>query len=197
MENNIDDREIKHSKVLYYEPEFDDIRNNPNKIWMKYDERIRKTLKVMAYWKNFDKEELYQQAYLYFIELCKIYTPFYMGNFIPFDRFLFKNLIIKLRAYIQNYYLKHKREQPTEISERTATSTTGKNDVNDMENKIFVDQLYSLVNERQAKILELTFKGYKQQEIGLALDISQSRVSVIKNRTIKKLKKLLENKDNL
>lgn len=193
MENNVEIEEIKPKKVLFYEPEFEDVRNNPNYIWMKYDERIKKTLKIMAYWKSFDKEELYQQAYIYFVELCQIYTPFYKGNFIPFDRFLFKNLIFKLRAFIQNYYLKHKREQPTELSERTTVSN-GRNDVNDMEDKIFVNQLYSLINERQVKILELTFKGYKQQEIGKMLDISQSRVSVIKKRTIKKLQKLMENK---
>jgi len=194
MDNNLENiEEIKPKKVLFYEAEFEDVRTNPNYIWMKYDERIKKTLKVMAYWKNFDKEELYQQAYIYFVELCQIYTPFYKGNFIPFDRFLFKNLIFKLRAFIQNYYLKHKREQPTELSERT-TSDTGRNDVNDMEDKIFVKQLYSMINDRQVKILELTFKGYKQQEIGKMLDISQSRVSVIKKRTIKKLQKLMENK---
>ncbi len=193
--NNIENIEIETvetRKLLFYEPEYEDVKTNCNYIWMKYDERIRKTLKVMAYWKNFDKDDLYQQAYLYFIELCKIYTPFYNGNFIPFDKFIFKNLIIKLRAYIQNYYSKKKREQPTEISERT--NSTEKNNVIDMENKIFVEQLYSLISERQAKILELTFKGYKQQEIGDMLNISQSRVSVIKKRTIKKLQKLLENK---
>lgn len=193
---NIENIEIKTTenerKVLYYEPEFEDVRNNRNYIWMKYSDRIKKTLKVMAYWKNFDREDLYQQAFLYFVELCDIYTPFYNGNFIPFDRYLFKNLIIKLRAYIQNYYLKSKREQPTEISERT--SSNHKNNVSDMENQIFVEQLYSLISERQAKILELTFKGYKQQEIGDMLNISQSRVSVIKKRTIKKLQLILENK---
>ena len=193
---NIENIEIKTAengrKVLYYEPEFEDVRNNRNYIWMKYSDRIKKTLKVMAYWKNFDREDLYQQAFLYFVELCDIYTPFYNGNFIPFDKYLFKNLIIKLRAYIQNYYLKSKREQPTEISERT--SSNHKNNVSDMENQIFVEQLYSLISERQAKILELTFKGYKQQEIGEMLNISQSRVSVIKKRTIKKLQLILENK---
>ena len=194
--DNIENIEIKsvevEKKVLYYEPEFEDVRTNKNYIWMKYSERIKKTLKVMAYWKNFDRDDLYQQAFLYFVELCDIYTPFYNGNFIPFDKFLFKNLIIKLRAYIQNYYLKNKREQPTEISERT--SATDKNNVADTENKIFVEQLYALISERQAKILELTFKGYKQQEIGEMLNISQSRVSVIKKRTIKKLQRILENK---
>ena len=149
----------------------------------------------MAYWKNFDKDELYQQAYIYFIDLCKIYTPYYNGNFIPFDRFVFKNIIIKSRAYIQNYYLKSKREQPIELPERTTTSSSNKTDINDIENKVFIEYLYSLISERQAEILSLTFQGYKQQEIGNILDISQSRVSVIKKRTLKKLQEILEEND--
>ena len=177
-------------KILYYEPEFDLIKSDPKTVWMRYDERIKKTLKIMAFWKSFDREDLYQQAYIYHVGLCKVYTPFYNGHFYPFDKFLFKNLIIKLRAYIQSYYLKHKREQPTEISERT--NSTAKNNVVDKENEIFVQQLYALVSERQAKILELTFKGYKQQEIGKILNISQSRVSVIKKKTIKILAQILE-----
>ena len=192
---NIDDELEKENiyeerKILYYEPEFDLVRTNPQAVWMKYDERIKKTLKIMAFWKSFDREDLYQQAYIYHVGLCQIYTPFYKGHFYPFDKFLFKNLIIKLRAYIQSYYLKHKREQPTEISERT--SSTERNNVADKENEIFVEQLYALVSERQARILELTFKGYKQQEIGKILNISQSRVSVIKKKTIKILAQILE-----
>lgn len=181
----------KPRKTLFYEPEYEDVKTNPNKIWMKYDVRIRKTLKIMSYWKNFNIDELYQQSYLYFVELCKIYSPYYNGNFYPFDKFLFKNIIIKSRAFIQNYYLKSKREQPTEISERTF-SGGAKNGISDKENSIFIEYLYSLITERQAEILTLTFQGYKQQEIGKMLDISQSRVSVIKKRTLNKLKKILE-----
>lgn len=193
---DVEEEEIEElltpKKLLWYEPEYEDVKENPNVLWIKYDERIRKTLKIMAYWKNFDKDELYQQAYIYFIDLCKIYTPYYNGNFIPFDRFVFKNIIIKSRAYIQNYYLKSKREQPIELPDRTTTNSSNKTDINDIENKVFIEYLYSLISERQAEILSLTFQGYKQQEIGNILDISQSRVSVIKKRTLKKLQEILE-----
>lgn len=191
---NVDKFGYNVKRTLWYEPEYEEVKSSPNVIWMRYDERIKKTLKIMAYWKNFNMDELYQQAYIYFIDLCKIYIPYYEGNFIPFDKFLFKNLIIKLRAYIQNYYLKNKREQPTEISERTISGNS-RNDISDLENKIFTEYVYSLIDERQSKILDLTYKGYKQQEIGKILDISQSRVSVIKKRTIKQLQKILNKKE--
>lgn len=178
-------REIEPKKVVYYCPQYDDIKSNPNKIWDYYDTRIQKTLKVMSYWKSFSMEDLYQQAYIHFVELCEIYLPFYNNKFYPFDRYVFKNIIIKLRAYIQNYYLKSKREQPTEISERTNGMVL--DDIKDADNRLLKQQLFSDLSDRQIDILELTYQGYKQQEVGEILDISQSRVSVIKKKTIKTL----------
>lgn len=191
-----DENCIEPKKVLFYEPEYEDVKNDPNKVWLKYSDRIRKTLKIMAYWKNFDIEELYQQAYIYYVDLCKIYIPFYQGSFIPFDKYIFKNIIIKLRAFIQNYYLKYKREQPTEINERTLKSSN-KSDMENMNDKLFIEYIYSLISKRQQQILDLTYKGYKQQEIGEMLDISQSRVSVIKKRTIRQIQSILEKKGKL
>ena len=136
---------------------------------------------------NFDREELFQQAFVFYVDLCKIYIPYYNGKFYPFDRYLFKNLIIKLRAYIQNYYLKNKREQPTEFSERTLSSKIV-DDIKEIDNKILVDQMYDLMDERQKDILDYTYRGYKQQEVGEILDISQSRVSVIKKKALVMLK---------
>ena len=189
VENEIieDEKEIKQKKVVYYCPQYDDIKSNPNKIWMYYDERIKKTLKVMSYWKSFDIDDLYQQAYIHFIELSKTYLPYYNNKFYPFDRYIFKNIIIKLRAYIQNYYLKSKREQPTEFSERTLGGAIY-DDIKDADNRLMVQQIYNDLTQRQIDILDLSYKGYKQQEVGEILDISQSRVSVIKKKTIKALR---------
>lgn len=197
IENSDDNNEplkgIKPDSQLFYCPEYEDVKDNINVIWNKYDIRIQKTLKIMAYWKSFDMTELYQQAYIYFVNLCKIYIPYYEGHFIPFDKFLFKNLIIKLRAYIQNYYVKSKREQPTEICERTVSGNQ-RNEIVDLEDQLFIKYMYSLINKRQEQILDLTFQGWKQQEIGKKLNISQSRVSVIKKRTINQLKKIMKQK---
>ena len=92
-------------KELPIEADYHLIKNEPNAMWFKYEEKIRKVTTSLGYWKNFDSDELYQQAYMYFVDFCKNYDPYYNGNFIPFDKYLFKNLIIKLRAYIQSYYL--------------------------------------------------------------------------------------------
>ena len=84
--------DIQIKKVIYYCPEYDDVRNNKVKVWMFYDERIKKTLKVMSYWKNYDKNDLYQQGYIFFDDLCDIYIPYYGGKFYPFDRYVFNSL---------------------------------------------------------------------------------------------------------
>jgi len=177
--------------VIPFESDYQDVKEDPNLMWFKYEDKIRKIINGLSYWKNFDKDELIQQAYIYFIEFCKIYDPYYMGNFIPFDKFLFKNLIIKLRAFIQRFYFKTKREQPTEFSEYT-TQSTARNNILEAEDKIYNEYIYSLISTRQQQILDLSLKGYKQQEIGEKLDISQSRVSVIKKKTLSRLNELLD-----
>ncbi len=179
--------------IIPFEEDYEDIKDSSNLIWFKYEDKIRKIINGLSYWKNFDKDELIQQAYIYFIEFCKIYDPYYNGNFIPFDKFLFKNLIIKLRAYIQRYYFKTKREQPTEFSEY-ATQSSARNNILEAEDKIYSEYIYSLISKRQQQILDLSLKGYKQQEIGEKLDISQSRVSVIKKKTLSKLNEILDSK---
>lgn len=189
------DEQISEVVIIPFEEDFEDVKNDPNFIWFKYEDKIRKIINGLSYWKNFNSDELIQQSYIYFVEFCRIYDPFYNGNFIPFDKFLFKNLIIKLRAYIQRYYFKEKREQPTEFSEYVSNSfnNLNKNNIDDVEEKLHSDYLYSLISERQREILKLSIEGYKQQEIGEILDISQSRVSVIKKKTLNKFKEILEN----
>lgn len=186
--------DFMNTEIVPFEYDYEIIKSTPNDIWFKYEEKIHKVISGLSYWKNFDHEELVQQSYVYFIELCKSYDPYYNGNFIPFDKFLFKNLIFKLRAYIQRYYFKRKREQPVEFTEYSVMCSS-RNNIQEAENKIYSEFLYSLITDRQQQILELTLQGYKQQEIGEILNISQSRVSVIKNKTLNKLNDILNNND--
>jgi len=190
-------KELVQERLIPFEEEYFDVMNNPNFIWNKYEEKMQRIVHKLAYWKSFSKEDLFQQAYIYFIYFCKQYDPYYRNGFIPFDKYLFKNMIIKLRAFIQRFYVKNRREQPVEFSEYTPEHMSSEdqisNDIEDTNDKIYGEYIYSLVSGRQRQILELSLKGYKQQEIGKILDISQSRVSVIKKKTLEKLQELLEN----
>ena len=51
-----------------------------------------------------------------------------------------------------------------------------------------------MLNKRQKEVIGLTLEGYKQQEIGKKLKISQSRVSVIKKKALKELYMILDEK---
>ena len=179
---------------LQFEPLYELIKNNPNEVWGIYEEKIRKIINGLSYWKNFDKNELLQQSYIYFIEFCVIYDPYYNGGFIPFDKFLFKNLIMKLRAYIQRYYFKTKREQPSEFSEYLSISST-KNNITETDDKMYSEYIYSLITKRQREILDLSIQGYRQSEIGEILSISQSRVSVIRRKCLNRLSEVLNQKE--
>lgn len=181
-----------NDNLVIFEEDYEDVKTNPNAIWFKYEEKIQKIIKGLSYSKNFDSEELIQESYIYFKSFCQVYDPYYNGNFIPFDKFLFKNLIIKLRAFIQRYYFKRKREQPKDTDEYSHIPTS-KNNILESENKLYAEYIYSLVSDCQRQILELSIKGYKQQEIGEILNISQSRVSVIKKKTLNKLNNMLLN----
>ena len=135
--------------------------------------------------KNFDKEELYQEAYLYFDALCDAYDPYYEGKFYRFDRYLFKNLIMKLRAHIQRYYFKGNREKPSDcyfLLENQTVDTIGIK-----ESDLFIEEVFNSLEERERQVVEMTLSGYKQQEIGDAIDVSQSRVSVIKKKALKNI----------
>jgi len=177
-----------------FEPLYSLVKSKPNEVWEIYEEKIQKSIRALSYYKNFSKDELLQQSYIYFIEFCEIYDCYYNGGFIPFDKFLFKNLIMKLRAYIQRYYFKSKREQPSEFSEYMTTSSS-KNNITETEDKMYSEYIYSLINKRQREILELSMNGFKQSEIGALLHISQSRISVIKKRTLLKLNEVLNAKE--
>ena len=108
-------------------------------------------------------------------------------------------MIIKLRAFIQRYYVRNRREQVTEFSEyqnlaeENLSSDQISNDIEETDERLYNEYVYSLVTPRQKQILSLSFDGYKQQEIGNILGISQSRVSVIRKKTLSKLNEMLQN----
>ena len=174
-----------------FEPDYESIKIDPDAVWEHYEPNINKLVSGMAYWKNFDRADLYQQSYLFFRSLCENYDPFYLGHFFPFDRYLFKNLIIKLRAYIQRGYVKGSREKASEYIDYLLQDAVT-DPIRLKNSKLYIDYIYSLLNDRQKNIVKLSIEGYKQQEIGKKLNISQSRVSVIKKKTIDVLKEMLD-----
>ena len=175
-----------------FEPDYEDIKTRPNDVYFKYLVNIRRLTYNLSRAKNFDRDELDQQAYVYFLQLCECYDPYYMGHFFPFDRYVFKNLIIKLRAFIQRYYYNGKSEKPSSFCEFHLQKVTV-NDVRDADDRLYVDGVYSrLDTDRQRQVIELVVEGYKQNEIGKRLDLSQSRVSTLKRQAIERLSDVLD-----
>lgn len=168
-----------------FEPLYECVKKDKNKIWFYYEEKISHLIGWLGWMKNFDKDELLQQAYIYYHDLCESYDPYYEGKFYKFDRYLFKNLIIKLRAYIQRYYFKGSREKPSDCDFLLQDQVF--DNIKDSESDMYMDYVYSLLDERQQEVVKMTLNGYKQQEIGKKLNISQSRVSVIKKKALKEL----------
>lgn len=184
----------KNEVIIPFESDYQYIKEDHNYMWFKYEERIQKVINGLSYWKNFDKYELMQQAYIYFVEFCKIYDPYYMGNFYPFDKFIFKNLIMKLRAYIQRYYFKNKREEVQDVySLQNPTTFKGATleSIEDIETKELQKELFKYLKPIDAIILKENMKGTKQNDIAIKVGISQSRVSVRLRQTKKILQRVL------
>lgn len=173
-----------------FEPLYEYVKTDKNQVWFFYEEKILRLVGWLGWMKNFNKDDLLQQAYIYFHGLCEAYDPYYDGKFFKFDRYLFKNLIIKLRAYIQRYYFKGNREKPSDCDFLLQNQTV--DDIKDSESEMYLDYIFNLLNDRQQEVIKLTLEGYKQQEIGQKLEISQSRVSVIKKKALKELYMILD-----
>ena len=53
-----------------FEPLYEDVKTDRNKIWFMYEEKIQRLVGWLGWMKSFDKNELLQQAYIYFTVLC-------------------------------------------------------------------------------------------------------------------------------
>ena len=180
-----------HSKTqIPFEEDYEDIKLNRDKIFEKYFLQIEKTMSTLAYYKSANREELIQDSYEIFLEFCNRYNPYYEGNFMKFDRYLFRNLIMKIRAGLQKAYKETDREQPAEIQDFKHTDS--RNDYKRTDDKLFIQYLFTYLTDQQKRIMELYMEGYKQAEIGRMLDLTQSRISVVYKQSIKILREVLD-----
>lgn len=192
-------------EFINWEPLYEDIKASPNDVWFIFEDKIKKFCKSKAYFKNFDVDELIQFAYIYFIEFCKRYDPYYDNKFFPFANSMFAYVIKKTEAYIQRYYFKQKREQPINLYKSDTNAYSDNDKVSDFENKVYnnsqhqVDSikqyedtqyckyLLNLLNEREQKAIKLTLQGRNQTEAAKILNLSQPRFSAITNNALDKL----------
>jgi len=191
----IDEFEFKSNKQVPFEEDYERIKDNPAYIFEKYYVQMQKTMTKLAHMKGIEREELIQESYQYFLKFCERYDPYYQGYFVQFDRYLFKNVIMSIRAGVQKYYLTQNRERPTDSSD--VPEKTGPSDIVNANNKLLMEHLYEYLTDLQKQVLELYSKGYKQHEIGDMLGMSQSRISSIFKHSIKVLRQILSDQNEL
>jgi len=177
--------------VISFEEDYELIKENPNAMWFKYEERIKKICNNISFFKNYPREELIQEAYLIFIKFCKRYDPFYNGKFYPFDRYIFAALIQNLRAHVQHTRFKANREPCTDFLKQDRNSNKNvEYEDNELlktnyslEDEMLYDQslqaFLKTLKKVERIVFEETLNGTKQKEIGEKLKMKQSRVSVI------------------
>jgi DNA-binding NarL/FixJ family response regulator len=74
--------------------------------------------------------------------------------------------------HIPRYYFKGKREKPSEYCEYLLQNQTV-DDTKEVDSEMYLEYVYSLLKDRQCDVVKLTLQGFKQQEIGKKLNISQ------------------------
>lgn len=192
---NIKDFEFKSKKIIPFEEDYERIKDNPAEVFEKYLLQVQKTMTKLAYMKGVERDELIQESYEYFLKFCDRYDPYYQGYFVQFDRYVFKNMIMSIRAGVQKHYLIKHREQATEASDVPEKPVT--TDISNANNKLLMENLYQYLTDLQRQVLELYGKGYKQHEIGTILNMSQSRISAVFKHSIKVLRQILANQSEL
>lgn len=187
--SNTEDFSFNNTQEIPFEEDYELIKNNPYVVYQKYYYKLRKVVSNIAFYKSYNMEDLMQQCYINFVELCELYDPYYQGNFVKFDRYVFSNVMMRLKAYIQKYYKNINREKPSEIQD---FNLDGHNhDMHNAEDKYMVQYVYKYLGKKQQLILKYYYMGYKQQEIAAMLDLNQSKISTIKNQTLKMLQEVM------
>jgi RNA polymerase sigma factor (sigma-70 family) len=164
-----------------FEPLFQTIRDNPNEVWAMFSDIIYIKCSKLAAEKNMELNELFNIAYINFIDLCKRYDPYYNDGFYQFDRYMYWNLDTLLRANIQRYYVKSKREQCTEdgslLNRQESSITYSKFETSsDIDFNIDLNKIKKMLPYQYGEVLELTIEGYGQEKIARMLGMTQPRV---------------------
>jgi RNA polymerase sigma factor (sigma-70 family) len=185
---------MEYNNEIPFEPLYELIKHEPNEVWEIFYLDILKAVKNLAYAKNWDWNDLLQETYLYFRDYCIQYDPYYNGGFIPFHRYifarLFDGLVGKSKAYIQFSYIKYNREVPSEFNEvLNDMYGSSQKDIENFIDSELINNLTKDINKRSKEILLLYYNGCKQNEISKKYNISQSRVSVLINKTILTIRK--------
>lgn len=203
--------EIEFNQNIPFEPSFELAKTNPNKLFKYYYEDIIKVATKFSLYKNFDKNELMQQSYIYFVQYCQKYDPYFGDgdNFYKFKNGVFKHIIQNIKAYTQRYYFKRKREQPVDLFDHDTDDKNNTKEVvfqkfidqNDaietFENKEYLQYLLSFLTKRQQQIVTMLNNGILQDSVAKKFGLSQSRISAINKKSLQKMYKFANNiKDN-
>jgi RNA polymerase sigma factor (sigma-70 family) len=188
-----------------FEPLYDTAKTDPNEIWFTYEKEMIRLCKNLAYNKNFSYDDLLQEAYLLVIKACKIYDPYYNDNFKTLGAFIYGYTEQRLRAYIQCYYIKTKREQPSDFIIKDEHDGFA-NDIlledtydyiGNIDNKLFIEYIFSFLDEREKQIFIMYyFKNMKQHQIAEVLGCRQSRISLILKTCSKLIRQICNAKDS-
>ena len=161
----------------------DDIKLRPSIVWEKYEQRIDKAIVTIFKKHPWDREDLKQEAALFFFKFCNKFDPNHKGNNMNFADAFFYNLYRHLIGYIQKQHIKNNRYNKNE----EITDIEIEHDI-DMNINLLDEELMEIINKFPDKfktILIDIINDIKQKETGEKLNIGQSRVSHLRKTILK------------
>lgn len=166
----------KYDNQIPFEADYEDIKNDPNAVYEKYSINIRKTIISISMKYKFDYMELLSLSYLWFSCLAEKYNPYYNDGFIPFNNYLFANLCMKTKAYINRELFKTNRE-PVIVDEEIRSDIIAQNQYDETTQDVI--NYLNAIPPQYKDLLILKMNGYKQWQLAKHFNISQSRISVL------------------
>jgi RNA polymerase sigma factor (sigma-70 family) len=167
-----------------------------NKLYAQEYNIVCNICKKASKYKNFDYDELHQNAYILFVDICNKYQPFYKGNNIPFLAYCRMSIKRRIYAYIQNYNRKNNKLQS--IGELDYFDALF-NNINVSENIENTDtrlvkllSIMHLLSEGDRNMIDLILEDNNSTQIAKILGVSCSTVHIMRKRLILKIKQLLK-----
>lgn len=178
---------------------------------------VNRTKMIMRDREPIDVDDLINESYVYYVDLYEKYDPYYNPEnlpdyFVPFDKYIYRNIIQKLQYYISKYYgreLLPFGKDLTEIMsmdnfddisspENFATEVHSKvkeyylkveHSRFDFEERLLVyETARTVLSEREYNIFLSIVSGIPLKDIARKYGLNPSRISHIKKQIVRKLR---------
>lgn len=152
---------------------------------------IRTVFQHYAGWPSLDQDDLLAEVMLAFLHLVQQFDP---ARGLEFPGYIRQMLIADVHSYVRRQLAHQESSVPPTIPDVPSSLTTNhllwEEEVVD---RLCLREAICRLTRRQQQVINLSFfQGYTQKEIAGQLGITQQKVSTLRRRALRRLRKILE-----